>query len=63
MFAISGFVSGPEASFRFTDVGWQWVNDPANPYALRPESRLTCPACVTPPPCLSNGLNAAPIRP
>jgi hypothetical protein len=22
MFAVSGFVSGPEASFRFTDEGW-----------------------------------------
>ena len=22
MFAVSGFVSGPEASFRFTDLGW-----------------------------------------
>jgi hypothetical protein len=38
MFAVSGFVSGPEASFRFTDEGWQWVNDPANPYALQPIS-------------------------
>jgi hypothetical protein len=38
MFAVSGFVTGPEASFRFTDAGWQWVNDPANPYALQEES-------------------------
>ena len=38
MFAISGFVSGSEASFRFTDGGWRWVNDPANPYALQPIS-------------------------
>ena len=34
MFAVSGFVNGPEASFRFTDAGWQWVNDPANLYAM-----------------------------
>jgi hypothetical protein len=38
MFPISGFATGPEASFRFTDEGWQWVNDPANPFALQPES-------------------------
>jgi hypothetical protein len=38
MFAISGFVSGPEASFRFSDDGWAWINDRDNPYALLPES-------------------------
>jgi hypothetical protein len=30
MFAISGFATGPEASFRFTDEGWAWVNGPAS---------------------------------
>ncbi len=31
MFAISGFATGPEASFRFSDEGWKWINDPASP--------------------------------
>jgi hypothetical protein len=41
MFPVSGFVSGPEASFRFTDEGWEWVNEPANLAALQAESAVT----------------------
>jgi hypothetical protein len=33
MFAVSGFVSGPEASLRFSDAGWAWVNGPDSPCA------------------------------
>jgi hypothetical protein len=40
MYAVSGFVGGPEASFRFSDEGWKWVNDPASPFSLRSESPL-----------------------
>ena len=32
MYPVSGFVSGPEANFRFTDSGWEWVNGPASPF-------------------------------
>ena len=28
MFAVSGFATGPEASFRFTDAGWVWLTAP-----------------------------------
>ncbi len=35
MFPVSGFVSGPEANFRFTDEGWQWVNGPASPVSSK----------------------------
>lgn len=35
MFPVSGFVSGPEANFRFTDEGWQWVNGPASPVSWK----------------------------
>ncbi len=38
MFAVSGFATGPEASFRFSDDGWAWVNGPASPFASKPES-------------------------
>lgn len=38
MYPVSGFISGPEASFRFTDEGWQWVNDPASPFSSPAES-------------------------
>jgi hypothetical protein len=38
MFPVSGFVSGPEASFRFSDEGWAWVNGPDSPVSLREES-------------------------
>jgi hypothetical protein len=35
MFAVSGFVSGPEASFRFTDEGWarrgEFIADDSHP--------------------------------
>ena len=35
MFAVSGFVSGPEASFRFTDEGWapraEFIGDGSHP--------------------------------
>ncbi len=34
MYPVSGFISGPEANFRFTDEGWRWVNGPASPLAL-----------------------------
>ncbi len=40
MFAVSGFATGPEASFRFTDEGWAWVNDPASHFASPLESPL-----------------------
>jgi hypothetical protein len=32
MYPVTGFISGPEANFRFTDFGWQWVNGPASPF-------------------------------
>jgi hypothetical protein len=38
MYPVSGFVSGPEANFRFTDEGWAWVNGPASPLSLPAKS-------------------------
>jgi hypothetical protein len=32
MYPVTGFRSGPEANFRFTDAGWEWVNGPASPF-------------------------------
>ena len=38
MYPVSGFISGPEASFRFTEEGWKWVNDPASPFSSPAET-------------------------
>ncbi len=38
MFAVSGFATGPEASFRFSDDGWAWVNGPASPFVSKSDS-------------------------
>jgi hypothetical protein len=42
MYPVSGFTSGPEYLFRWTDLGWQrrfeLANDPAIPSASSPES-------------------------
>ena len=32
MYPVTGFASGPEASFRFPEAGWEWVNGPASPF-------------------------------